>query len=83
MLTHGVSHLVVIEPESERPVGILSTLDIAGVLAWGEAEPVRRKGRHPVPAAPPLQPRTSTSSIAPVSHRGAPDSQISASSSRG
>jgi CBS domain-containing protein len=36
MLTHGVSHLVVIEAESERPVGILSTLDIAGVLAWGE-----------------------------------------------
>ena len=36
MLTHGVSHLVVIEPESERPIGILSTLDIAGVLAWGE-----------------------------------------------
>lgn len=36
MLTHGVSHLVVIEAESERPIGILSTLDIAGVLAWGE-----------------------------------------------
>jgi len=36
MLTHGVRHLVVIEAESERPVGILSTLDIAGVLAWGE-----------------------------------------------
>ncbi len=36
MLTHGVSHLVVIEAESERPIGILSTLDIAGVLGWGE-----------------------------------------------
>lgn len=36
MLTHGVSHLVVVEAESERPVGILSTLDIAGVLGWGE-----------------------------------------------
>ena len=36
MLTHGTSHLVVIEAESERPIGILSTLDIAGVLAWGE-----------------------------------------------
>ena len=33
MLEHHVSHLVVIEPGSERPVGILSTLDIAGVLA--------------------------------------------------
>jgi CBS domain-containing protein len=36
MLKHGVSHLVVIENESQRPVGILSTLDLAGVLAWGE-----------------------------------------------
>lgn len=36
MLSQGVSHLVVVEAESERPVGILSTLDIAGVLAWGE-----------------------------------------------
>jgi CBS domain-containing protein len=36
MLAHGVSHLVVIESESQRPVGILSTLDLAGVLAWGE-----------------------------------------------
>ena len=37
MLTRGVSHLVVVEPELQRPVGILSTTDIAGVLAWGEA----------------------------------------------
>jgi CBS domain-containing protein len=37
MLAHGISHLVVIEPSNQRPVGILSTADIAGVLAWGEA----------------------------------------------
>ena len=37
MLGRGVSHAVVVEPNTERPVGILSTLDIAGVLAWGEA----------------------------------------------
>ena len=37
MLAHGVTHIVVIEPEAHRPVGILSTLDVAGVLAWGEA----------------------------------------------
>jgi CBS domain-containing protein len=37
MLDHGASHVVVIDPLTERPVGILSTLDIAGVLAWGEA----------------------------------------------
>ena len=37
MLTHNVSHLVVIEPETQRPIGILSTADVAGVLAWAEA----------------------------------------------
>ena len=37
MLTNAVSHLVVIQPGSERPIGILSSADIAGVLAWGEA----------------------------------------------
>jgi hypothetical protein len=26
----------VIDPNIQRPIGILSTLDIAGVLAWGE-----------------------------------------------
>ena len=36
LLTHAVSHLVVVQPGSRRPIGILSTLDIAGVLAWGE-----------------------------------------------
>jgi CBS domain-containing protein len=37
MLRQGASHVVVIEPGSERPIGILSTLDVAGVLGWGEA----------------------------------------------
>ncbi|HET6870424.1 MAG TPA: CBS domain-containing protein [Solirubrobacteraceae bacterium] len=37
MLANGISHLVVIQPESQRPIGILSTADIAGVIAWGEA----------------------------------------------
>lgn len=37
MLENGTSHLVVVEPESQRPIGILSTLDIAGLLAWGDA----------------------------------------------
>lgn len=36
MLANGVTHLVVIQPGTERPIGILSTADIAGVLAWGE-----------------------------------------------
>ena len=38
MLEHRVTHLVVVEPGTQRPVGaVLSTLDVAGVLAWGEA----------------------------------------------
>lgn len=37
MLRHGTSHLIVLEPETERPVGVISTLDVAGVLGWGEA----------------------------------------------
>ena len=37
MLAHDLTHVVVVDPEVGRPVAILSTLDIAGVLAWGEA----------------------------------------------
>jgi CBS domain-containing protein len=37
MLTHRASHLLVVDAAKRRPIGILSTLDIAGVLAWGEA----------------------------------------------
>ena len=37
MLEHRVTHLVVIDRETEQPIGVLSTLDLAGVLAWGRA----------------------------------------------
>lgn len=37
MLAHGVSHIVVIDPHTQRPIGVLSTLDVAGVIGWGEA----------------------------------------------
>ena len=37
MLRHEITHLVVVEPGTQRPIGIVSTADIAGVLAWGEA----------------------------------------------
>lgn len=37
MKKHGTGHLVVIAPGDSRPVGVISTLDIAGALAWGEA----------------------------------------------
>jgi hypothetical protein len=36
MLAKATSHVVAVNPESNAAVGILSTLDIAGVLAWGE-----------------------------------------------
>jgi CBS domain-containing protein len=35
MAERGVSHAVVVQPHNGHPVGVLSTLDIAGVLAWG------------------------------------------------
>jgi CBS domain-containing protein len=34
MTERGVTHLVVVQPKSGRPVGVLSTLDVVGVLAW-------------------------------------------------
>lgn len=37
MLTHDASHVIVVDGSTQRPKGILSTLDIAGILAWGEA----------------------------------------------
>jgi CBS domain-containing protein len=36
MLKNGVSHAVVVHPVRHRPIGVLSTLDVAGVLAWGQ-----------------------------------------------
>jgi CBS domain-containing protein len=35
MAERGVSHLVVVSPDDGHPLGVLSTLDVAGVLAWG------------------------------------------------
>lgn len=37
MVENGVSHVLVINPDTQHLVGVLSTLDIAGTLAWGEA----------------------------------------------
>jgi CBS domain-containing protein len=33
MAASGVSHVAVLDPKSQRPAGVLSTLDVAGVLA--------------------------------------------------
>ena len=37
MRAHRTGHLIVIVPGDSRPVGVVSTLDLAGALAWGEA----------------------------------------------
>ena len=37
MLTHAITHVLVVDPAKQRPIGMLSTLDVAGILAWGEA----------------------------------------------
>jgi CBS domain-containing protein len=36
MFEHDVTHLVVTDGDA-RPIGVLSTLDVAGVVAWGRA----------------------------------------------
>lgn len=36
MMEHRVEHLVAADAADGHPVGVLSSLDIAGVLAWGE-----------------------------------------------
>jgi CBS domain-containing protein len=37
MRAHGVSHVMVVAPEQNQPLGVVSTLDIAGIVAWGRA----------------------------------------------
>jgi CBS domain-containing protein len=37
MATRGTSHALVVDDRHGRPIGVLSTLDVAGILAWGRA----------------------------------------------
>ena len=37
MRDRGVAHLLVRDAQTGQPIGMLSTLDVAGILAWGEA----------------------------------------------
>jgi CBS domain-containing protein len=37
MRAHGVSHVMVVDPQRNQPLGVVSTLDIAGIVAWGRA----------------------------------------------
>jgi CBS domain-containing protein len=46
MTEHEVSHLIVVDPITDRPVGVLSTLDVARILA--DVEPRERGGAYHV-----------------------------------
>jgi hypothetical protein len=35
ILDQGTSHAVVVKPRTDRPVGVLSTLNVAGILGRG------------------------------------------------
>jgi CBS domain-containing protein len=37
MAEHEVTHLIVVDAANASAVGVLSSLDIAGILAWGRA----------------------------------------------
>ena len=44
MVEHEISHLIVVEPHTARPIGVLSTLDVARALAgFPETHPVGMK----------------------------------------
>ena len=35
MREHDLAHLLVVDPDTGRPTGVLSTLDVAGIVGWG------------------------------------------------
>jgi CBS domain-containing protein len=37
MAEHEAAHLIVVDPVLGQPVGVISTLDLAGVVAWNRA----------------------------------------------
>src|SRR5688572_1660837 len=37
MIEHDATHLLVVDSETDQAIGVLSTLDVAGVVAWGLA----------------------------------------------
>ena len=37
MREHEISHLLVVDPDRGLPVGVVSTLDVMGAIAWGRA----------------------------------------------
>lgn len=49
MSEHECSHLVVVDPDDARPIGVISSLDVARALAWG-ARPASVVAGHNHPA---------------------------------
>jgi len=37
MRAHGVSHVMVVDPQQNQPLGVVSTLDVAGIVALGQS----------------------------------------------
>jgi CBS domain-containing protein len=37
MRAHGVSHVMVVDQGQNQPLGVVSTLDVASLVAWGQA----------------------------------------------
>jgi CBS domain-containing protein len=37
MAEHGIAHLIVVQPDTDRPAGMISTRSIAGALAYGRS----------------------------------------------
>jgi CBS domain-containing protein len=37
MAEHDVTHVLVVDSQADRPVGVVSSLDVAGIMAWGRA----------------------------------------------
>jgi CBS domain-containing protein len=37
MVEHDLSHLLIVSSAGREPIGVISTLDLAGAIAWGEA----------------------------------------------
>jgi CBS domain-containing protein len=49
MTSHGVSHLVVVDPAEKYPLGVLSTLDLAAVFAGDRSPEAEMNPYFPAP----------------------------------
>jgi CBS domain-containing protein len=52
VVLNGIAHLAVLDPATQRPVGVVSTLDVARSIAAEPTPAARgRGGRRPITAA--------------------------------